>query len=198
MEITVESHNKRSLLCSDELMVTSLVHVHLHKKEFPGKASFRMTFNQEDLSYVKANGLSLIPLCDKLKNAIPDIISTIAIFFNPPNSKIIPPWLYKKLVDQNYRRVEKLTGAIWVDRKIKTPTTLDWINRNVKSGDIYCVYGEAGMGDVILFATGGVCSHVGMFLWEKGVLWMVETNPPQAHRQTVTDWWNTGGSNLWD
>ena len=182
IHVHLESAGKRHLLCTEDLMISTLLHTKLETKFFSGKTTHVIKLKDEsEQHYVRTNGISVIPLCDKLKNIIPDVIKTVAIFDDQIFSNF-PPWFVKKMMNENFERLEKLTGVQSKKRNLKVPITYDWLMNHVKSGDIYCQYSPSGGSTVILFGTGGVCSHVGMFLWEGDHLYFVESNPPDIHR----------------
>lgn len=182
VEVHIESHNKRSLLCNDHMVITSLLDSEIVSKLISGRSTHTLKLRHaEDQIYVKGNGISIVPLCDKLKNIVPDVIDTIALFDDSFLS-FLPKWLIREIKIRNYKKLEQLTGAKSVDRKVKSPITLQWLYNNVKSGDVYCQYGPDGGSTAIVFGTGGVCSHVGMFLWEGSTLYFVESNPPTIHK----------------
>ena len=53
-------------------------------------------------------------------------------------------------------------------RDQKIPITIDFLNKNVKSGDVLCRYQGTGIGSLEAWGTGGMCSHVGIFMWGQG------------------------------
>ena len=182
IQVHIESSNKRSLLCRDNILITSLIDSHIVSKLISGTAKHTIKLkHQEDQIYVKGNGITIVPLCDKLKNIVPDVIDTIAMF-DDKLLTFLPKWAIREIKLRNYQRLEKLTGAKWVDRKVKGASPLDWILQTVQSGDVYCQYGGDSVGTVILFGTGGVCNHVGMFLWEGSTLYFVESSGPGVHK----------------
>lgn len=182
VEVTIDSHEKRSTFCTDEILITTFFENKLRTQFLPGKHTSVFTLKEAaDQEYVNNIGISIIPLCDKIKNLVPDLIATAGLF-SADFLNFLPKWAIKKLKDDNFRKLERLTGAKSVERKIKYKITYDWLVKNVKSGDVYCVYSAGGGSTAILWGTGGVCNHVGMFLWEGSKLWFVETNPPSVRR----------------
>lgn len=182
VEIIIDSRKKRSFFCSDEVVITSFLDSKFKTQFFPGKNTIKMQLHHAaDQDYVKKIGISIVPLCDKLRNIIPDLISTGLIFADSLSS-ILPKWLVRKILDDNYRKLERLTGQKSVERKVKHAITYEWLAQNVKSGDVYCEFTESGGNMVILFGTGGVCDHVGMFLWEGPTLYFVEMSQPHVRR----------------
>ena len=182
VEITIKSQNKRNALCTDAILITSFMDFQVKSQFFPGehKTTFKLT-NPGEIDYVKSIGITIVPLCDRIKNLVPDMFLSAAVF-SDSFLTFLPKWLLKKIKDDSFRKLERLTGTKSVERKIKHKITYDWLTKNVKSGDVYCAYSASGSSTGILFGTGGVCSHVGMFLWEGAKLWFVETNPPSVHR----------------
>ena len=191
VEITIDSQDKRSALCTDEMIITSFMDLQFRTQFFTGasKSVFTLTY-ESDQQYVKNIGISIIPLCDKIRNLIPDLIATAGLF-SADLMPFLPKWALRKLQNDNFRRLERLTGVKSVERNIKHNITYDWLARNVKSGDVYCAYSASGGSTAIIFGTGGVCSHVGMFLWEGTKLWFVETNPPSVHRYEASTYFNS-------
>ena len=54
--------------------------------------------------------------------------------------------------------------------------------------DTFCEYDQGGMDITILWGTGGVCSHVGIFLWDCSTLYFVESNAPDINRYEATEY----------
>lgn len=167
-----------------------MVSSHFHRISRRGRSVVTMTFSQEDLPYVKANGLSLIPLCDSIKNLLPDVLMTVSMFVGPALAKFLPPKMRMRIVDQAYKKLESMTGAKAVTRSIRKQIDFEWIKRNVKSGDVFCNYGENGASNTLIFGTGGVCCHVGMFLWENDELYFVESTHLDVHWIKASEWWS--------
>ena len=186
--ITMEGKNKKDLFCSDTFLITSILDYQLHTKFFGEKSTYTFKISTDaDINYVQANGISLMPVCDKLRNILPDIMETLFIFSDNIFS-FLPNWVIDRMKEKNFKRLEKLTGIKSVQRNVKKPIDYNWLVSNVKSGDVYCQYSNGGGSTVILFGTGGVCSHVGMFLWEGDTLYSVESNPPDIHRFVTKTW----------
>ena len=128
-----------------------------------------------------------MPLCDHLRNIIPDVLDTVVMFADKFGN-LFPKWFLDLNRRKMYTRLEKLTGVQSYKRDVKIPTTLDWIYKNVRSGDVFCEYGGDETAVLIVFGTGGVCNHVGMFLWDdQNNLWMVESNPPVVRKTLAKD-----------
>lgn len=186
--VTIESHDKRNLFCTDAFVITSMMEVKMETKFWSGKTTYEFKFKTpEDQAYVRGNGIVVVPLCDKLRHIIPDVIDTAAMFADKLGNAL-PKWLQTSIRKKNYKRLEELTGAKSVTRKVKQQLSADWLDKNVQSGDVYCEYGGDSVAVTIVFGTGGVCNHVGMFLrGEDGVLYAVESNPPSITMYKATD-----------
>jgi hypothetical protein len=182
VEITIDANDKRDPLCTDNSVITSFLDYKLRSQFFSGRSVTTLTLSSpSDQAYVKNLGISIVPLCDRLMGMVPDIVESLVLF----GDKILgfmPRWFLNKLRDDNVQKLDRMTGQKSVARKVKHTITYDWLVQNIKSGDVYCQYDQGGMGTTILWGTGGVCSHVGIFLWEQNKLYFVEMNPPEAHR----------------
>ena len=191
IQITVDSHNPRSTFCSDNYLITAMLDAKIESKFFHGVSTITLNLNYEaDQKYVLANGVSIMPLCDKLKNLVPDILSTIWMF-NDSIISFLPKWVMDSMRHVQLKKLKELTGVQSVVRKVKHRLDYDWLAATVKSGDVYCQYSESGSNTAIIFGTGGVCAHVGMFLWEGTTLYFVEANPPDVHRYEARQWLST-------
>ncbi len=191
IQITIDSQNPRSAMCSDSYLITALLDAKVETKFLHGVSTSTLNLKYEaDQKYVLSNGVSIMPLCDKLKNLVPDILSTIWMF-NDSIMSFLPKWLMDSMRHQQLARLKQLSGVQSVARKIKHKLGYEWLAATVKSGDIYCKYAENGGNTAIIFGTGGVCAHIGMFLWEGSTLYFVEANPPDVHRYEARSWLNT-------
>jgi hypothetical protein len=45
---------------------------------------------------------------------------------------------------------------------------VDFLKKTIKSGDVLCRYQGTGIGSLEVWATGGMCSHMGIFMWGLG------------------------------
>ena len=188
VEVTIDSSSPRSTFCSDDYLISTLLSSKVERKLLHGKSVYSLKMSSgSDASYVKGNGISIMPLCDKLVNLIPDVLSTLWMFSSSFLS-YLPKAVVDRMRDQDLQKLKKLTGVQSVQRKPKVQTDYNWLAANVKSGDVYCQYSEDGGSTFIIFGTGGVCSHVGMFLWEGTTLYFVESNPPDVHRYEAKSW----------
>jgi hypothetical protein len=182
VSVSIDSKNKRTATCTDDLMITALLDHKIRSQLLPGRKDTVIKLTEDaDLEYVRHIGISIIPLCDKIRNSIPDLLATMALF-SENLSSVLPSWVIQKVKVDQFKKLEQLTGTKSVARTIKHKITYEWLRNNARSGDVYCSYSNRGASTAILFGTGGVCSHVGMFLWENDKLWFVETNPPSVRR----------------
>ena len=195
IEVDLHSSNAKSLTCSDTFMLTSILNFKIETKFIRGHSKYTMKLdNQDAADYIKANGLSLIPSCDKITNFLPDIVDTAALFSDQLFKKL-PKNARLALQLRNYQKIEKLTGEKSVWRHPKTKIDMNWMSQNVQSGDVYCTFGPNARDTIVIYGTGGVCEHVGMFLWDNnGVLWMVESNGPGIKKYLTSSWFNQGSS----
>ena len=188
VEVSIESSEPRTRLCSDNYLLTTLLSSKVEKKFLQGRSTYTLSVSAaSDAAYVRANGVSLLPLCDRLVNLVPDLLSTLWML-SSSTLTFLPKAVLDKLRDKNLLRLKQLTGANSVERKEKKKLDYAWLAANVKSGDVYCQYSEDGSTTFIIYGTGGVCSHVGMFLWEGTTLYFVEANPPDVHRYEARGW----------
>ena len=191
IEVNIYSTHPKDLLCSDTFFVTSITNMQIHTKFVRGASThFMKLSSQEDADYIRANGLTIIPACDKLINFLPDIFETALLFTDYIGVKKLPPKVETYLQLKIYKKLEELGGQSSFERNPNAaPIDLNWLNANVRSGDVYCLFTPSSTDMLVLYGTGGNCEHTGMFLWDSSkVLWMVESNTPVVHKFTAQSW----------
>ena len=194
IEVTIKSREGATWTCSDTVMITDLVY---HKRMTSFKrGSHTMTYKVEDEDHknlIKNEGIYIILMCDTWIHQIPDIIRTIE-FMKSSFIKDPTPEQKEKLVEQGWDQLSSVTGFPKTERVVQIETKSDWLQKNVESGDSYCVFAGSGMDDLIGWNTGSVCSHSGMFLWGVGsdssTLYYVESQFGDGgqHKGLVTEW----------
>lgn len=80
-----------------------------------------------------------------------------------------------------------------VKREVKQVIDPDWMRKYAKSGDVLCRFIGTGLSSLVMWGTGGPCSHMLMFMWgrgdEEGKLMVIQSNGKGIWRQTVDDFW---------
>lgn len=100
-------------------------------------------------------------------------------------------------MDQGWNQLAATTGIDVIKRSPKVQLDTAWLEKNVQSGDCYCVFGASGTDSLIGWGTGSVCTHSGMFIWgqgdDSGTLHFIEsrTGSDGQHVGTVSDKWTS-------
>lgn len=199
-EVTLESHGKKSLLCTDSYLVTTLIHFDMKVVKTSGKHVIKYKFaDADEVMVAKQLGLKLVKFCDHWYNVLPDFLMTLRFFIvDILTMKLdlqLPAAWYEKMYDNHYRFLHKWEGLKLVERKPKILLGPDFFERNSKSGDIMCRYAGSGTSSIILWATGAQCSHIAVYMWglegtaDEGKLFVLQSNEDGIWKQPIADFW---------
>lgn len=176
--ITFDSQDPVNTLCTDAVLIHNMYNYEVKARLFRGKSTFRFKIHkQRERDFIDKKGLIITPLCDSWINLLPDIFVTALSFINPSEHH---PDVAAYLIARNMKIMNKATGRKIIERTDKTPMSMEWVKKNIRSGDVYCDNWESGVEILINMATGSECEHTGVFMWgigdDEGQLYMVQSN----------------------
>ena len=201
MEATVVIHSEKPKFpgCSDTYSITDIYNFDLKVVEAEGDHTIVYKFaHQKEVDLVKLNGLKIVRLCDSHVNLLPDFAITAMMFMRDPlvedeRGEKTPPEIRNMIYQYHYHWLEKWEGLELVKRDIKKPIDADWMRKNAKSGDVLCRFEGTGLSSLVMWGTGGPCSHMLMFMWgrgdQEGQLMVLQSNGKGVWRQPVDDFW---------
>lgn len=200
-EVVIETKGRKSLLCTDSYLITSLLHHDFKIMKTGGKHTIKYKFTDaEEVEVAKKIGLKVIKFCDHWYNVLPDLLMTLQFFFpDIITMKLgikLPRAWYEKMYDNHYRFLHRWSGLKLVPRKEKAKIDPSFFERNAKSGDIMCRYAGGGTSSIILWATGAQCSHIAVYMWgeegteDEGKLFVLQSNENGIWKQPIADFWN--------
>ena len=199
-DVTIESSGKKSLLCSDSYLITTLLHFDMKVIKMGGKHTIRYKFaDADEVLVAKQTGLKILKFCDHWYNILPDFLMTLRFFIADVvtlklKMKLPVSW-YEKLYDNHYRFLHRWEGLKLVQRNPKILLGPDFFERNAKSGDIMCRYAGTGTSSIILWATGSQCSHIAVYMWglpntaDAGKLFVLQSNEDGIWKQPIAEFW---------
>lgn len=199
-EVVLHTSGKKSLLCTDSYLVSTLVNFDMKIVKTEGRHVIRYKFEDANEALIAKNmGLKVIKFCDHWYNVLPDFLMTLRFFIvDVLTMKLdisLPASWYEKMYDNHYRFLHRWEGLKLVERKPKVMLGADFFERNAKSGDIMCRYAGSGTSSIILWATGAQCSHIAVYMWGKkgttdqGKLFVLQSNEDGIWKQPIADFW---------
>lgn len=199
-DVTIESSGKKSLLCSDTYLITTMLHFDMKVIKMGGTHTIRYKFaDADEVMVAKQIGLKVLKFCDHWYNILPNFLMTLRFFIaDVITLKLklkLPPTWYEKLYDNHYKFLHKWEGLKLVQREPKILLGPDFFERNAKSGDIMCRYAGTGTSSIILWATGSQCSHIAVYMWglqgtaDEGKLFVLQSNEDGIWKQPIADFW---------
>lgn len=199
-EVTFETNGKKSLLCTDSYLITTLLHFDMKIMKLSGKHVVTYKFaDAEEVAVARTNGLKVLKFCDHWYNVLPDLLMTVRFFIADiltMKLKVpLPASWAEKMYDDHYRFLHRWEGLKLVPRHPKILLGPDFFERNAKSGDIMCRYAGTGTSSIIVWATGAQCSHIAVYMWglentpDAGKLFVLQSNDEGIWKQPIADFW---------
>lgn len=199
-EVVIHSEGKKSLLCTDSYLITTMLHYDFKIVKLSGKHVIKYRFADENEVLVAKNlGLKVLKFCDHWYNILPDFLMTLRFFIvDILTMKLdlqLPATWYEKMYDNHYKFLHRWEGLKLVERTPKILLGPDFFERNAKSGDIMCRYAGSGTSSIILWATGAQCSHIAVYMWgledtaDSGKLFVLQSNENGIWKQPIKDFW---------
>jgi hypothetical protein len=148
--------------CEDAYMFATLTNVHLSSVFVHGIHKITFT-NLSPLQYeeIVENGMGVFRFCDKLKNLLPDLVMTAALFLGGfgtnPNTPIFgskPPEYMQEL---NVDFILQSTGYQYEKRP--SPVYVDIDQSLINSGDFFAVTRFDGLDQIIEYGAGSHSGH---------------------------------------
>ena len=193
-KIVIDSSQPASKFCSDIVIITDLIDIQTKFTFFSGKNEIEVDLSSEKkLKIYQDDGIQIVLACDSWTNFIRDAALTTRFF----RYEITDGTSFENRqqnMDQGWDQLGEQIGIQKIQRNPKVKLTRDWLRSNVESGDCYCTYSATGTDSLTSWATNGICSHSGMFLWGPGDsddLFYVESNTGDSgqHADIVYDRW---------
>lgn len=183
--VNLKSSSPTSKFCSDSFLLTNIFQIKYKTKFFKGTTKIEIKYESEaSKQYLMKNGIHLVSICNSLLKLFPDVLTTINffkydLFFSQPISDKKIEISYNKSWDL----YEKVLGWQPPKRLGNIPREyqkIEWLRENIRSGDVICTRYSNAFNLLINWASGGICSHVGIFLWgnksNSDKLYLLESN----------------------
>jgi hypothetical protein len=170
-KVTINASKPKFIGCSDTYSISDIYDFDLKVVQASGPHEIIYKFKeQHNVDYVKKFGLHIIRLCDSHVHLLPDIYLTLALYsldsyVEGEKGEKTPKAIRDMIFAYQYDWLHHWSGYPLKKRKPKVPITVDFLKKNVKTGDVLCRYQGTGIGSLEIWATGGMCSHMGIYMW---------------------------------
>jgi hypothetical protein len=198
-KVTITSSRPKFPGCSDTYSLTDIYNFDLKVVDIAGTHTINYKFHEKhNVDYVKKFGLHIIRLCDSHVHLLPDIYLTLALYsmdsyVEGEKGETTPKAVRDAIFAYQYEWLNHWAGYPLKKRSPKVPITVDFLNKNIKTGDVLCRYQGTGIGSLEVWATGGMCSHMGIFMWGQGSdqdkLYFIQSDAKGIRICSIEEFW---------
>lgn len=197
-QVTITTNGRRTDSCSDTYALTDIFNHDVKVIDTNGEHVITYKFSDDDeITFVKLRGLKLLRLCDSHVNLLPDMLMTLGLFISDPilgefGAKV-PKSLNDFVYKQHYRWLHKWQGQKLMQRDVRVEVDASMIKQIAKDGDIMCLFLGTGLSSLVMWGTGGRCSHIAMVIWGKGddegELFVLQSNENGISKSKIEEFW---------
>jgi hypothetical protein len=175
--ITFDSHEKKSLLCQDAFLITTLASHDLKLTIFTGKSSTTYKLkDQTEVDLVKLNGIHVMTNCDGFSRYFVDLLQMVPLALGDVLPTTLPKFLdflLKWSENDNKKFQQEYIGRTYKGRTQKYVFDGKFLEANVRSGDVMSCAGYNVISSLIMVTAGGPIVHNGLALWQDDKLWFI-------------------------